>query len=135
MKKNLSNLLIIMIISSCATNKNISDTSDFTFVTNDKLISKPIDNNDPQKVKFIKNKGSSDIIFNDGNYEINVNIDLTQLSIFSLKTLSNSIDYFEVFIKIDDRYSNNFKIDKSYFIEQKNFTLNINTMDINNKFN
>jgi len=91
------------------------------------LVSKPTDNTDPERFSFTKMKGFSEIKFNQGNYEVNLNVDLTELSILRILANSNkqNTEYLEITVNIDKKSNNKFKIDRNYFIDQNNFIISI----------
>ncbi|MFN8575434.1 MAG: hypothetical protein U0354_01120 [Candidatus Sericytochromatia bacterium] len=128
------------LVSKPTTNKDPNTLVSKPTDNNDPLVSKPIDNSDPNnlintteqiidpnKVNFTKSKGFNQINFNEGNYEVNLNVDLTEFSIF--RVLANSdkqnTSYLDINVKIDKRYNNKFKVDKDDFINENNLTINI----------
>jgi hypothetical protein len=91
------------------------------------LVSKPTDNTDPEKFSFTKMKGFTEIKFNQGNYEVNLNVDLTELSILRILANSNKQNtaFLELTVRIDKKNNNKFKIDRNDFIDQSNFIISI----------
>lgn len=94
----------------------------------DPLVVIPDDNIDPSKVSFIKGKGYGEINFKQGNYDINLNVDLTELSVFKVQASNSKRQNTEsliITVKLGNKYNNKFKLDKDQFIDQTSIMISI----------
>ncbi|MBC7476367.1 MAG: hypothetical protein H7263_18945 [Candidatus Sericytochromatia bacterium] len=96
------------------------------------LVSKPGSNIDPNKLNV--DNGSADILFAQGNSNLNIKINLLEFSISSLSDPLAASDSLDINLSVDDKYDN-FTVHKENFKGKGSFMLNLKGLKSSNKVN